>query len=79
MLKLRRVTPYMLDILMDCHEREMMKHRPINYRTQYIKGLVERGYVKDTFAANEATGKKELAFVITNLGKDFLARRIKNA
>jgi predicted transcriptional regulator len=79
MIRTKKVTNFMLDILMDCHEREIMKQVPVNYRTQHIKGLINRGYIKDVIATNEDTGKKELAFTITNDGKAFLARKFKNA
>lgn len=71
-----RLTSAMLEILMDCHEREMMRQPPSYYRTQFAKGLVKRGYVVDLMHLNEETGKEELAFVITAAGKDFLANKI---
>ncbi|MEO5944120.1 MAG: hypothetical protein ABIP30_11960 [Ferruginibacter sp.] len=79
MITSRRVTAFMLDILMDCHEREIMKQPPINYRTQHTKGLIERGYVRDLIVKNELTGREKLAFIITDLGKAFLAEKFKNA
>ena len=72
-----RLTAGMLEILMDCHEREMMRQPPSSYPTQFAKGLIKRGFIIDLMYRNIRTNKEELAFVITKEGKDFLANKTR--
>jgi hypothetical protein len=74
----RGLTAGMLEILMDCHEREMMRQPPSYYRTQYVKGLIKRGYLSDIMHPSDTTGKMELAFIITDEGRNFLLNHFNN-
>ncbi|MEO5942852.1 MAG: hypothetical protein ABIP30_00265 [Ferruginibacter sp.] len=70
-----RLTTGMLEILMDCHEREMMKQPPSYYPTRFAKGLIKRGLIVDLMYRNVRTDREELAFVITEAGKNFLDKK----
>jgi hypothetical protein len=66
------LTDHMIEILMDCHERQMMNLEPRDAATvQYAKGLILRGMV-DTRTYITAKGKKIIAFYITNSGIAYL-------
>ena len=66
----KRPTPKMVELLMECHEREILKQEPLTSLmiTQATKGLVNRGFLK---AIPEAK-KPRLMFKITPEGKEYL-------
>ena len=67
----RPLTTKMVELLMDCHERELHQQAPYSiYYTQTAKGLVTRGlfYVKQYTEGP----KPYMGFYITQLGIDYL-------
>ena len=63
----------MIEMLMDCHEREMLNQPPSkNYITRTAKGLLKRGLVVDIMYYDSEKEKKYLAFKLTEQGKSFL-------
>ena len=72
--KIKRLTKHMLEVLMDCHERELMKLEPCHTtNTRYIRGLIERGYLKSKILIAE-TGKRIVVFYVTELGAEYLSK-----
>lgn len=70
-ITIRPLTKKMKELLMDCHEREILHQAPYSiYYTQTAKGLVTRGlfYVKQYLASD----KPYMGFYITQLGIDYL-------
>ena len=62
----------MVELLMECHERELMKHEPCDFaNTHYSRGLIERGLLetKDFFTQK---GKQIKGLFITGLGREYL-------
>ena len=70
---MKPLTPKMLEMLMDCHERELQSHEPCNtYLTQTAKGLVSRGLFTSEMYTSPKSGKRYMAFYVTGLGKKYL-------
>lgn len=67
------LTNSMIEMLMDCHERELLKQPPSNsYFTRTAKGLISRGmFVAEMYRKNPES-KQYLAFKLTGRGKDYL-------
>jgi hypothetical protein len=67
----------MEEVLMDCHEREILKQEPCEVAsTKHSKGLIERGFAAAKYFTN-AQGKKYMALVVTDLGKEYLLKLSK--
>ncbi len=66
------ITATMLELLMDCHERELMNLEPHEVAsTHYSSGLIRRGFVAIKPYITQQ-GKKYIAMYITNSGRSFL-------
>jgi hypothetical protein len=71
---MKRLSPPMLDVLMDCHEREMQQQEPCTgtSRTQSKKLLLSKGLLEARMYTSKANGKIYMAFFITQTGKEYL-------
>ena len=70
---MKPLTPAMLEMLMDCHERELLNLEPCDtYKTQSAKGLVMRGLFTSKMYTSPTTHRTYMAFYVTQKGKDFL-------
>src|ERR1700712_5078274 len=71
---MKALTPAMIRILKDCHQRELDQQDPCGglSHTQSAKGLLNRGLLQATPYTNINTGSKYLAFLITDQGKTYL-------
>ena len=66
--------PRMIEILMDCHEKELMNLEPCNAGTlKYSKGLINRGMLKAAYYSSNK-GKKIVGLYVTHLGKAYLRK-----
>jgi hypothetical protein len=75
MARMTPLTKKALEMLMDCHEREMLKHEPCStYHTQTARGLVMRGLFNSRMFTSPTTGKTYMAFYVTEAGKEFLRK-----
>ena len=72
---IRAVTPFMLETLMEIHEREIMGQELCDQGTRHVKGLVERKLI-DTKLCSTKTGKSYLGFYVTDAGKEYLAKQL---
>ncbi len=71
--KIKPLTKYMEELLMDCHEREILKQDPCEVAsTKHTKGLIDRGLVDVKYYTN-SKGKKYLAIFVTDLGRNYLS------
>ena len=71
---LPRLTSNMQELLMDCHEKELMKQDPCDVGTTlYAGGLLSRGLleVRPFITAN---GKRIMAMYVTDLGRQYLSQ-----
>ena len=72
-LKNKPLTSRMIEVLMDCHEKEMMDLEPCNPGTlHFANGLIERGMLKTRIHITDK-GKKITAFYVTQLGRTYLS------
>ena len=73
---MRPLTPKMKEILLECHEKELLRQEPLSgvAITQNTKGLVQRGLIKATVTIHHLTGKILMTFFITDVGKGYLDR-----
>lgn len=70
---MRALSTKMKDILMDCHEREILKQDPRStYYSRYSKGLLKRGLL--TAKPFIRHGKTFMAFFITPEGIEYLSK-----
>ena len=70
--EIRSLSEQMLETLMECHERELMKLEPCEVATtKHAKGLVQRGLLTTKFYTTEK-GKNILALYLTELGFRYL-------
>ena len=70
----RPLTSHMLEILMDCHERELMNLEPFDVASlHYPNGLIERGLL-ETRPYITKSGKKIMAFYVTGAGRRYLSK-----
>lgn len=70
--KTRPLTSRMLEILMDCHEKELMNLEPSEADTvRFVTGLIDRGMLSTkTYITNR--NKKIIAFYVTHTGRAYL-------
>ena len=71
---IRPLTTLMLKLLQDCYYRD--KHDldpPVFYDTQLIKGLIERGLIKDW-----QTPADKRQYAVTELGKEYIKHYFGN-
>ncbi len=69
-----RISEFMLDLLMDCHERELLKLKPHEAgTTRYCKGLIIRGFLTLKECKTEK-GKIINGLYVTDLGKRYLEK-----
>jgi hypothetical protein len=72
---MKPLTEKMNEMLMDCHERELQTHEPCDtYLTQTAKGLVERGLFTSRMFTSPKTGKRYMAFYVTEAGAQYLIK-----
>jgi hypothetical protein len=72
---MKPLTIKMIEMLMDCHERELQTKEPCDtYRTQSAKGLVSRGLFTSNMFKSPASQRSYMAFYITEKGKEYLNR-----
>ena len=69
--KPRRLTKLMIELLMDCHERELMDQTPPDACSQTAAGLIRRKLVTVAPYINEK-GKTIMSIYISYHGKRFL-------
>jgi len=76
---MKTLTPAMIEMLMDCHERELQQQEPCSgvLKTQVTKGLLTRGLLRTDTYTDRSTGRIYLAFFITELGKTFLTQYLQ--
>ena len=68
------LSPYMEDLLMDIHERELLNLEPYYAgTTKYAKGLIERGLLQCNLY-NTSTGKKIFVLCISEMGRSYLKK-----
>ena len=73
-VKNKPLTNRMLEILMDCHEREMMNLEPCDAGTvPFVSGLIDRGML-NTKTYVTKNNKKIIAFYVTHLGRAYLSK-----
>ena len=71
-----KLSDIMLEVLMDCHERELMKLAPLEVAsTSNSKGLIIRGMleVREYFTKEN---KKIYGLFVTRSGKNYLKRHL---
>jgi hypothetical protein len=75
---MKRLTPQMIEVLMDCHEKELLDQEPCcgTSRTQNKKLLLTRGLLEAKMYTSKMTGKMFMAFFITDAGKQYLTHFI---
>lgn len=62
----------MIEVLMECHERELMDMEPLTVlESKCIKALIKKEFV-ETRIFKTAKGKEIIAFYITGSGKRYL-------
>jgi hypothetical protein len=61
----------MEEILMECHEREIMNQKPLTGAAKFIKHLHIRGFV----ASRPIEGTSHMGFYITEEGKRYLEEK----
>lgn len=65
-------TAYMLDLLMECHEKEIMQWEPADAgSTHNPGGLLSRGLLELRPYIN-SKGKRIMALFVTDLGREYL-------
>lgn len=70
--KLKPLSKFMKELLIECHERELIKQDPFEVgTTRHSRGLIER-CLTDTGYFTNARGKKYLALFITHMGREYL-------
>lgn len=70
--KPKRLTPTMIKVLMECHERELLNQEPCDIgTTNYVQGLLRRGFLQAKMFIN-SRGKKIMGLYITDAGKKYL-------
>jgi predicted transcriptional regulator len=65
----------MMEVLMECHERELMRRPPLNDATRYMKNL----YLKDFVERRSINGNGEMGYFITEKGKKALEEYLKSS
>jgi hypothetical protein len=69
-----RLTQHMLDLLMDCHERELMHKEPLDIGTaNHAEGLLRRKLLEAKKFTTEK-GKQLMGLFVTNLGREYLGK-----
>jgi hypothetical protein len=63
----------MEEILMECHERELLNHKPLTGAAKYIRHLHIRGYV----TSKPIDGSGHIGFYITEEGKKYLEEKCR--
>ncbi|MCP9750566.1 hypothetical protein [Ferruginibacter sp. HRS2-29] len=70
---MKALTPAMLEMMMDCHERELQTLEPCDtYKTQSAKGLIQRGLFTSRMYTSPTTKRTYMAFYVTQKGKEYL-------
>lgn len=70
----RPLTAQMLETLMDCHEKEIMKAEPCEAATTIsARGLIARGMMKTKNYFTDG-GKKIVSLYITDSGREYLSK-----
>lgn len=70
-MSIKSLPKNMAELLMDCHEREMLKSEPLLIcSSPSSKGLLRRGLIEAR--EFEKNGKKFYGFFITSIGIEFL-------
>jgi hypothetical protein len=68
-----RLTSKMIEMLMDCHERELLNLEPCDINnTKIAKGLLTRGLFSAAMYQSKTTGKRYMALFVTTKGKEYL-------
>jgi putative methionine-R-sulfoxide reductase with GAF domain len=72
-ISIRPLTPFMVETLMEIHERELMGQELCDQQTRHIKGLFERKLISTRLCTTKA-GKNYVGFYVTDAGKEYLAK-----
>ena len=68
------LTQHMIELLMDCHEKELMKQEPCDVGTTlYAGGLLARGLL-EVKPYITIKGKKIMAMYVTDFGREYLSK-----
>ncbi|HUS01705.1 MAG TPA: hypothetical protein VMY77_08260 [Chitinophagaceae bacterium] len=68
-----RLTQHMLDLLIECHERELMQKAPCDIgNTSHAQGLLRRKLL-DAKKFTTETGKQIMGLFVTDLGRKYLS------
>ena len=72
-MNIRRLTPGMIDSLMEIHERELLGQEMSCTEVKHIKGLYLRGLIRMKLFKNKK-GKYYMGFYVTDAGRAYLER-----
>jgi hypothetical protein len=69
----RPLTNRMIECLMECHERELMKQQPCEVTEKGVKGLLSRQLVTTDFFV-DPNGKRYVCVIVTDKGRNYLKK-----
>ena len=68
------LTQHMIELLMDCHEKELMQQEPCDVgSTHHAGGLLARGLL-EVKRYITPKGKQIMALFVTDLGREYLSK-----
>lgn len=71
----RPLTTFMIECLMESHEREILNLFPCEVTEKGVKGLVNRGLLRADFIT-DADGKRFMCVFLTSNGRRYLANYV---
>ncbi len=73
---IKPLTKIMVDVLLDCHEKELMDDDPCDVgTTRSAKGLIERKLLTTKIFVT-ASGKEVMSLYLTELGHEYLKNMV---
>ncbi len=73
---IKPLTKIMVDVLLDCHEKELMDKDPCDVgTTRSAKGLIERKLLTTKIFVT-ASGKEVMSLYLTELGHEYLENMV---
>lgn len=73
---IKPLTKIMVDVLLDCHEKEMMNEDPCDVgTTRSAKGLIERQLLTTKIFVTPS-GKQVMSLFLTELGHEYLENMV---
>jgi hypothetical protein len=70
-VKPKPLSAHMLELLMDCHERELLKQEPCDIGKSKANGLLNRKFVEPRKYLN-SKGKEIIGLYVTDAGRKYL-------